>query len=316
MDQSTRKRLNIVLAGEESAGIRTLRMLAGSGHRIVAVMASPRKANGAATLWSVATELGYETWPAASVRDPALAGALKTERVDLLINVHSLFVINDRVLDAPRLGCFNLHPGPLPRYAGLNAVSWAIYRGEKTHGVTVHRMEPEIDSGPIALQKLIPVEESDNALTLSLKCVREGLSLISRLVDAVSDDPAALPLIPQDRASREYFGREVPNGGRLLWSSPARQVVDFVRACDYHPFASPWGQPRALVDGAEILILKARMTGEECDQAPGMIGAADGATIRVACANEWILIDKVSAGNQPVRPSDLLRPGQRLGDGR
>jgi methionyl-tRNA formyltransferase len=52
-------------------------------------------------------------------------------------------------------------------------------------------------------------------------------------------DPAAGLLKPRDLARRRYFGREVPQGGRIDWNAPARRIYDFVRACDYHPFASP-----------------------------------------------------------------------------
>ena len=125
------RRLNVALVGEDSAGIQALRALAQTGHRIVAVLASPsRRAPGAMTLWEAARNLGYATWPAPLVKDPSLAERLTTAEVDILLNVHSLFIISRDVLTAPRVGSFNMHPGPLPRYAGLNSVCWAIYRGE------------------------------------------------------------------------------------------------------------------------------------------------------------------------------------------
>ena len=66
------------------------------------------------------------------------------------MNVHSLFLIHPWS-SAPTIGSFNLHPGPLPEYAGLNVPSWAIYEGEKrSHGVTVHWMDEGVDTGPIA----------------------------------------------------------------------------------------------------------------------------------------------------------------------
>ena len=73
---------------------------------------------------------------------------MREQGVDLLLNVHSLYLIARRtVVAAPRIGSFNLHPGPLPEYAGLNTPSWAIYNGEREHGVTVHWMEPGVDTG-------------------------------------------------------------------------------------------------------------------------------------------------------------------------
>src|SRR5580692_7331177 len=76
-----------------------------------------------------------EREPVERVKDPELAESLRSAQVDLLLNVHSLYIIHQGVLAVPRLGAYNLHPAPLPRYAGLNSVSWAIYHGEKEHGV-------------------------------------------------------------------------------------------------------------------------------------------------------------------------------------
>jgi UDP-4-amino-4-deoxy-L-arabinose formyltransferase/UDP-glucuronic acid dehydrogenase (UDP-4-keto-hexauronic acid decarboxylating) len=94
-------------------------------------MASPRPQDGGLSLWGLATKLGYRTWPAELVRDPKFAVQVRDERVDVVLNVHSLFLIRKEVLEAPRLGSFNLHPGPLPRYAGLNPVCWAIKAGDR-----------------------------------------------------------------------------------------------------------------------------------------------------------------------------------------
>jgi hypothetical protein len=69
---------------------------------------------------------------------------------------------------------FDLHPGPLPRYAGLNSVSWAIYRGEKEHGVTLHKLAPEIDAGPIIFQESVSIGRKETGLSLTAKCVNAG----------------------------------------------------------------------------------------------------------------------------------------------
>ena len=76
-----------------------------------------------------AERLGIEVHPAGLVREERFAAFLETREIDLLLNVHSLFVIRPDALRAPTIGSFNLHPGLPPRYAGLNAPSWAIYHG-------------------------------------------------------------------------------------------------------------------------------------------------------------------------------------------
>ena len=285
--------MNVILVGEESAGIQTLKALARSDHRIVAVMASPtKKSLSSSTLWRVAEQIGLPTWPASLVKDPAFAGRIRDAEVDIILNAHSLFVMHGEVVEAPRIGSFNLHPGPLPRYAGLNVVSWAIYRGEAIHGVTIHKMAVGIDTGPIVYQSLFDIGRTDTALTLYAKCTKEGVALLLWLLETASRDENAIPLLPQDLTERQYFGKEAPENGRVNWSRLAREIVNFARACDYYPFPSPWGSPRARLGEQEIGVIKARLTGEPCNAAPGTVRRLAGPGVQVACADEWIWLDK------------------------
>jgi len=307
--------MNVVLAAEESAGLQMLRALAGSSHRLVAVLAAPPKPGFAgASAWNAARNLGFDTWPAELVKDPALAERLRAAKVDILLNVHSLYLINREVLAAPRLGAYNLHPGPLPRYAGLNAVSWALYRGEPTHGVTVHKIDPEIDNGPIVYQSIFPIADDDTALSLSFKCVREGIALMLRLLEIAAADPANIPLRPQDISAREYFGREVPEQGRLSWSWPASKVVNFVRACDYFPFPSPWGHPCTRINAQEFALVKAARTGLPTDAPPGTVGKSVASGVHVACQDEWVLVGKLLLAGKYLAASEFLRSGDRLAE--
>lgn len=308
--------MNVLLVGEESAGIQTLKALAQSDHRIVAVMASPaKKSLIGSTLWQVAEQIGLPTWPASLVKDPAFAGRVRDAGTDIILNAHSLFVMHGEVVEAPRIGSFNLHPGPLPRYAGLNVVSWAIYRGEQTHGVTIHKMAAGIDTGPIVYQSLFDIESADTALTLYARCTKEGVALLLRLLETASRDENAIPLLPQDLTQRQYFGKEAPENGRLNWSRQAREIVNLARACDYYPFPSPWGSPRARLGEREIGVIKARLTGESCDAAPGTVRRIAWPAVQVACADEWIWVDKALVGGRYLPAADILQSGARLDNG-
>ncbi len=305
--------MNVLLVGEESAGAQTLKLLAESRHRLVGVMASPsRRATGGMTLWQHAEKLGCRTWPAEMVKDPTFAGVIRAEEVDLLLNVHSLFVIKPEIVQAPRWGSFNLHPGPLPRYAGLNAPSWAIYRGERTHGVTLHQMLAGIDTGSIAYQRLFDIDERDTGFSVSAKCIRFGLELIRQLLDAAAMDPRAIPTIEQDFAEREYFGKGTPEDGWLAWDRSAREVFNFVRAADYSPFPSPWKTPRSRLGDQEMAFAKVALTGQACDAPPGTIDQPGGGQVRVACADEWVAVSRLMINGLPANPADALKSGERL----
>jgi methionyl-tRNA formyltransferase len=304
--------VNVLLVAEEAAGIQVLRRLAGSGHRITGVMTAPQTRGGGATVAGVAEALGLPVLSSRRVREPGLVRWIRDERVDLLLNVHSLFVIHADVVAAPRIGSFNLHPGPLPRYAGLNAPSWAIYHGETRHAVTVHWMEPGIDTGAIAYEQTLEVREDDTGLSLSFRCVREGLPLLDRLLEDASR--GSVPARPQNPSERRYFGRDVPQGGKLDWNRSAADVVNFVRACDYLPFPSPWGHPRTRLDGLELALLKAGRSGERARAEPGTVGAVSTAAAAVAAADEWVTVRRVSVDGAVTDASSVLRPGARLAD--
>ena len=305
--------LRVLLVGEESAGAQTLKLVANGEHHLVGVMASPtRKGVGGLTVWQHAEKLGVRTWPAELVKDPNFAQALREEKVDLLLNVHSLFVIKPEIIEAPIFGSFNLHPGPLPRYAGLNAPCWAIYRGETTHGVTLHRMLAGIDTGAIAYQSIFEIEETDNGFSVSAKCIKHGLELIKQLLDTAAIDPNAIPAIEQDLSQRDYFGRGTPENGWLTWSRPAREVFNFVRAADYSPFHSPWSHPKSRLGEQEIAFVKTSRTGQATDAAPGSIARDESGKVRVACADEWLGVSRVMMDGQYLNASDALPDGARL----
>jgi methionyl-tRNA formyltransferase len=288
--------MRIVLVAEEAAGVQTLTKVTESAdHDLVAVMASSESSGVA----RAAAKVGVPVWDSREVREAALAERMTD--VDVLLNVHSLFRIHPAVVAAPAIGSFNLHPGPLPRYAGLNAPSWAIYFGERRHAVTLHWMVEDIDAGNIAYDAWFDVSERDTGLTLSATCARRGLELVGNLLADLPDIPAQA----QEGEGR-YFGREVPHGGRLPWSLPARRIVDFVRACDYGPFASPWGRPTARLDGREVEVLRAATTSEPADAPPGTVGDSP----LVAAADEWVAVERIRVDGQPAETGEVLVAGQ------
>ncbi len=299
------KRLNILLVAEESAGIQMLRAIQKSDHNLVAVLASEKKAQGSsASVWATAQKLDVRLWSAKNVKQAGFAETLREEAIDILLNVHSLYIINEEVLKAPRIGAFNIHPGPLPHMAGLNAPSWAIYKGHKTHAVTIHKMEPGIDTGAIVYQKSFPIGDRDTGLSVALQCIREGLPLLQKLLDTAAEDPRAIPAQKQDLDKRNYYSKQVPQEGKIDWNKPAGDVHNFIRACDYAPFPSPWGHPRVECGGTDVTITQSALTGKSCDAAPGTILRMDEKTV-AACADEWLEIKKAQLDGRKIDPAEL-----------
>jgi methionyl-tRNA formyltransferase len=302
--------LRLLLLAEEAAGVQALRLVAGTAHQIVGVLTRIDGTLVGATVAGVASRLGYRLWPARRAKENEFAQVIRQEEVDLLLNVQSQYVLPADVVAAPKIGSFNLHPGPLPRYAGLNAPSWAIFQGETSHGVSIHWMDAGIDTGPIAYQTTLAIDDDDTGLTLSAKCVRAGLPLLHDLLqDAAA---GAIPRQPQPAGPRRYYGHEVPHEGRLLWTESAGRVVNFVRASDFFPFASPWGHPRAYLAGRELGVLKAAKSGEYCAAHPGVVGERRGSDVLVAARHEWVRLRRVLVGSSIYPAAEVLREGERF----
>lgn len=301
--------LRVAVVAEEAAGVQVLRGLAGleTGPEIVAVL-TRSAAEGAErpVVHESALELGLDVWPSPSVRTADLGVRLREAKVDLLLNVHSLFVIHPAVLAAPTIGSFNLHPGPLPECAGLNVPSWAIYEGARSHGVTLHWMDEGIDSGPIVWEVSFPVEKADTGIAVSGKCIRHGVPLIFKLVGLASKDARLIPRVQQDLSRRRYLSAGPPADGVIDWSRPGAAILRFVRAADYAPFRSPWGHPHALLAGRNVGIAKAAATGVQAAEPPGTMGEIDDSGVVVATGDELILVQRLWAEGSYFKPRDLL----------
>jgi methionyl-tRNA formyltransferase len=295
--------LRVVVVAEESAGVQTLNGLASlrPAPEIVAVLTTEDRP----LVREAAHRLGLEPSPAALVRSAGFAERL--QNVDLLLNVHSLHLAHPAVVAAPRIGSFNLHPGPLPEYAGLNVPSWAVYNGETSHAVTLHWMDERIDAGPVAYLERFELTDADTGLSVFGQCVRRGVPLVLELVETAAADPAAIPRVSQNRSLRRYFSAGPPNGGVLDWSAPAVEISRFVRAADYTPFPSPWGHPRATLAGRVVGVAKVAHTGATAAEPPGTIRELTDAGAVVATGDELLVVQRVQVNGRYVKPNELLR---------
>jgi methionyl-tRNA formyltransferase len=302
--------LTLFLAVEEAAGLQLLQALLRTPHRIAGVAVTPGDPAGVERL---ALRHGLPVWPAAHVRDPAFADVLRAAGADLLLNVHSLHIVCPEVLAAPRLGAYNLHPGPLPRYAGLNAPSWAIFNGETRHAVTLHRMVPVLDAGPVAGEAAFAIGPDDTALIVYTRCAKLGLLLVTRLVERCAADPASVQHRALDAAGRRVYGRRPPNGGWIDWDWPAGTIANFARACAFGPFASPWGLPKLRLGDDVLCVSRLRRTDRTADAPPGTVVAvdADGSAL-VAARDGALLLDQFAVDGRRLPAGRVVAAGCRF----
>lgn len=211
-----------------------------------ALLAQPRikvsgvVSDGADTgaLANFARRHGIAVSPPKTLAASETVNGLTADGIDWLLSINNLFVVPADMLAACRRGALNLHPGLLPEYAGLHTHQWAIRNGEKEFGVTIHFMEPKIDSGAIVRQRRFPVEPNDTGLSLFRRCVGAGLELFKEIVPELAGD-ARLCARPQELSRRKVYRHRDSLDGRIDWRWPADTVEAFVRAGNYEPFKSP-----------------------------------------------------------------------------
>lgn len=306
--------MKVLLVAEEAVGVHALRLLAEREEDVVAVLSAPASERGVSVA-GLAAEMEVPRLDPKRVRDAEFAGWIAEQEIDLLLNVHSLHLIDAAVLDAPRIGSFNLHPGPLPGYAGLNAPSWAIAEGESRHAVTLHWMTADVDAGPIAYKAWFEIGPRDTGVRVATRGAQEGVPLLRQLLDDAA--AGSIPAIPQPPGEKTvWHGREVPHEGVLPWALGARRVVDLVRAADFAPFESPWGSFRTDVEGQEVAILRASRTEEVADAAAGMVGTAGEKSVPVSAGDEWVAVERVAVGGGSTSPVGVLPEGAICGGGR
>ncbi len=262
--------MKLMLFLEESAGVQTLRVAHASQHEVVAVLTTLNEEGTkrlGATVQGVAEYLEIPVWPANQVKNQEFAGRVQLESIDLILNVHSLHIVHPEVLSAARVGAFNLHNGPLPSYAGMNAVNWAIMNGQSQHGTTLHWMESGIDTGDVAFETSFDLADDATGLSLSRQCTKDGIELVRHLL---ATEPEHIPRKPQDLSRRQYYKLELPFSGMIPWDR-ALLVERFVRACNFYPLPSPWGIPSVEHDGQSIGLMKVVVTDEPCQEEPGKL---------------------------------------------
>lgn len=306
--------LRVALCGEEGAGLQTARMIAEAGAQLVGVCTTPASSRGQTPLAAFATNLGAPVWPPELLRTPSFAGTLADAAPDLLLNVHSLVLLPAALLQVPRIGAFNLHPGPLPEYAGLSCPSWAVRAGATRYGVTLHWMVPDVDAGPIADSREFEVADRETGLSLSARCVREGLPLVRELLRLATERPDDIPRRPQREGARQLYPRRPADGLRLDWNASAIQLDRLIRAADYAPFPSPWGVPTTSLVGRSVGVLKASVADATAvHPMPGRVLALEDSTALVTTACGVLRLERMTSDRGPSSAAAILRQDDHLG---
>jgi len=297
--------MRVIFMGSPEFAVPTLNALVAAGHEVVAVYTQPpRPAGRGKQLQPTAIEerarrLGIEVRSPKSLKSEEEQAAFAALAADVAVVAAYGLILPQAVLDAPRLGCVNVHASLLPRWRGAAPVQRAIMAGDDVTGVTIMQMEAGLDTGPMLLSKEVPIERK-NAAQLT-----EELAIIgSELMAAYLAEPDRYPPAAQPEEGVTYATKIRKEKARIDWAFPALQILHQVRGLA--PFPGAWFE----VQGERIKLLDAEVV--DGDGRPGQV--LDG-KLRIACGEAALLPLLVQRAGKGAMSAEELVRGFAIPDG-
>ncbi|MEB3902982.1 methionyl-tRNA formyltransferase, partial [Pseudomonas putida] len=206
-------------------------------------------------------------------------------------------ILPQAVLDIPRLGCINSHASLLPRWRGAAPIQRAVEAGDAESGVTVMRMEAGLDTGPMLLKVVTPINAEDTGGTLHDRLAQMGPGAVVQAIAGLAD--GSLQGEVQDDALATYAHKLNKDEARIDWSRPAVELERLVRAFN------PWPVCHSTLDGESVKVLAANLsTGKG---APGEILSASKDGLVVACGEGALSLTRLQLpGGKALAFSDLF----------
>lgn len=221
-------------------------------------------------------------------------------------------ILPKAVLEAPGLGCINLHASLLPRFRGAAPIAWAIVRGERETGLTTFLMDAGMDTGQILLQEPLSIGPGETTGELAGRMARLGAPLLRRTLEMWADGQI-IPR-PQNHEAATYAPRLKKEDGVIRWEAPARDVVNLVRGMN------PWPGGQTRWTGGQLLIWRAAAFAEDADALPGTLVPLPGEEGLGVAAGEGIvrILECQRENRRHVSWEDFIRgarisAGMRLG---
>ena len=277
--------LRLVFMGTPDFAVPTLSELLGQGHEVAAVYTREPAPGGRRGLELVpspvhraAERFGIEVRTPRTLRDPAEQAAFAALEADAAIVVAYGLILPKPVLEAPALGCLNLHASLLPRWRGAAPIQRAILAGDAETGVMAMRMEEGLDTGPVGMAERIAIAPDATAGQMHDTLMRIGADLMARAVAAL--ERGSLGFTPQATEGVTYAAKITKEEARIDWSETAAAVHNRVRGLSpfpgaYTEFEWQHAQRRLKILRAEV-VKGAGPAGTVLDSA-GTIACGDGA---------------------------------------
>jgi len=307
--------VRIVFAGTPEFAERALAAVLDAGHEVALVVTQPDRPAGRgmrsaqSPVKRLAQARAIEVYQPNTLRDPAHAARIAATEPETIIVAAFGLILPQSVLELAPLGAINIHASLLPRWRGAAPIQRAIMAGDTETGITIMQMDSGVDTGPILMQRAIPIASDDDAGALHDKLAALGAEMI---VDALAAlRVGALAPTPQPESGVCYAHKLGKPDFILDWSRSAQALARQVRALRPAPGANSTlgGEPIKIWDAHAI----------DGVGTPGRVIAADPGGVIVACGVDALEIRRLQrAGARPLEAAAFLRGraiavGERLG---
>src|SRR5882724_6646491 len=309
--------LRLIFMGTPDFAVPTLLELVAHGHEIAAVYTRAAKPGGRRGLTLQPTPVEQEArrlgipvpTPTTLKTDDALA-EFRAHDADAAAVVAYGMILPQAILDAPKLGCFNLHASLLPRWRGAAPINRAIMEGDAETGVMVMKMDAGLDTGDVAMAERIAIPDRMTASDLHDELSRLGAGLMVRAMAAL--ERGTLQLTKQASDGVSYAAKIEKAEARIDWTRPSRAVLRHIHGLS--PFPGAWCEMAGEGEPARLKILRCELA-----DGSGAPGAVLDDHLRIACGDGAIrILDLQRAGKAPMKAGEFLRgtplkPPARLG---
>ena len=280
--------MRVLFWGTPEFATPALRALLGEGVDVVAVVTQPDKPQGRHRSSSVpppvkmvALEEDVPVLQPERPRGDAFIAALRNLAPDLSVVVAYGHILPQDVIDLPPMGTLNIHASLLPRWRGAAPIQAAILAGDTESGVSIMRMVPALDAGPVLLQARTPILDDETGGELTLRLSELGaLAIVETLTLISLGDSSGQP---QDEAGVTYAGKIGREQARIDWTRPAVDVSRTIRAFDPVPGAF------STLRGNEVKLFGARLA-HDAKGDPGAVLEIDEMGMLVACGTGGVRV--------------------------
>jgi methionyl-tRNA formyltransferase len=308
--------MKVVFFGTPEFAVPTLEMLVASRHDVALVVSRPDRPVGrrqvltAPPVIEAAQNLEIECLQPKDLKSDKIDARLKDIGADAVVVVAYGKLIPGRLLEIPQHGFVNLHPSLLPRHRGPSPIQWALVCGDRATGVTTMQIDEEMDTGPLLLQRRVPIEPGETAEMLAPRLAEIGAELVVRTLDELEEGTLQPRPQPSDGANVTPMLRR--NFAKVDWSMPARQLVNRLRGF------TPWPGLYTKFRGGRLKIhgldeIKPPPRGKE---KPGTVITAepDGVVVRCGKGTAARITEVQREGRRRV-PVDAFLIGERVTSG-